>query len=808
MSWRKLLLILEEEVRDNSVHMNEQISQLVQSFIKYLKEPRYQSPLTLPELALLFSNFYKDLNSLVINLYTQSNSVKKQLISSSEYFRIHADDFDYLLAIANYSTSSVKLLKRTDLDAVLQLRVFNYYKFITIVEAIEKAQAELFNSNNTLDEGISLLEKIFKFDQRDIILQEFLNEKLDALKKLKLPFSCFIENDTTNKLTAFFSSISEAGNENITLEKIKQTFVVLIESITPYSKLKAVVEIQKSLIILLSEAYDSDPSNVNNDDIIPSLIYIIIYHVPFNSSDLYLNFTFIKNFVNLIDPYNVDINSFTLNSSPASYTPTDRLNRSLNGKKTFKKNNLFEYLNLKEEEDDTELETSSNIDFFKNDKDLVHYIQTKYLNNGELKFYLTNFEAVLFFLLSVTIQELVPEETTENQLLKCSLHKLVDQELLSHFKFPDGKAIDEFKNQEDISPQVSSRSRSSSLLNTISHKLNDVALSVNRSRSNSSIMNSLKSSSLSLNKESFPSFAGNHETESTHTSPTNSNESNTVDTNHIPSLMMKNILGRFSLVLVPQFRPSIEEQITTTESDNTDNKTEERNKRSSSLMSKMSLDHLRTRSSSIEKQDPDQNGIREHQKKSSITSKLTNGVSDFMTKFNSTTNGSNGTISTLHGNPTKNASNLSIHSFVEGLNNYTDSNVTINEDLSTSNGSSATIQRRPDYRNRTTSLQVMDKWFNNISANNNSNSESQENTVGSTTDDNLEEESVTQIKNLTKYTNKDFESLTMKDLKDLKACYDILCNNLVSKSNIKSDKTDEDEPIDTTDRISSSETSI
>ena len=109
--------------------------------------------------------------------------------------------------------------------------------------------------------------------------------------------------------------------------KSKQTFVVLIESITPYSKLKAVVEIQKSLIILLSEAYDNDPSNVNNDDIIPSLIYIIIYHVPFNSSDLYLNFTFIKNFVNLIDPYNVDINSFTLNSFPTSYTPTDRLNR-------------------------------------------------------------------------------------------------------------------------------------------------------------------------------------------------------------------------------------------------------------------------------------------------------------------------------------------------------------------------------------------------------------------------------------------------------------------------------------------------
>lgn len=804
MSWRKLLQILEEEVRGNSDNLNGQISQLVQSFIKYLKEPRYQSPLTLPELALLFTNFYKDLNSLVINLYTQSNSVKKQLISSSEYFKTHPDDFDYLLAIANYSTSSVKLLKRTDPEAVIQLRVFNYYKFITIMEAIEKAQLELFNTNNTLDEGISLLEKIFKFDQRDIILQEFLNEKLDALKKLNLPFSCFIENDPNNKLTTFFSSISDAGVENSSLKKIKQKFALLNESITPYSKLKVVVEIQKSLIILLSEAYESDPSKVNNDDIIPALIFIIIRHVPFNSSDLYLNFTFIKNFVNLIDPYNVDINSFTLNSPLASYTPTDRLNKSLNGKKPPKKSNLFEYLNLKEEEE-TELESSSNIDFFKSDKELVHHIQAKHLNNGELIFYLTNFEAVLFFLLSVTIQELAPDETAENPLLKCSLHKLVDQELLSHFKFPDGKAMDEFKNQEDISPQVSSRSRSSSLLNTISHKLNDVALSVNRSRSNSSIMNSLKSSSLSLNRESFPSFAGNHEAESTHTSPTNSNESNNVDSNSIPSLMMKNILGRFSLVLVPQFRPNVEEHSITTESDNADSKIEERNKRSSSLMNKVSLDTLRTRSSSIDKQDPDL--IKEHQKKSSITSKLTNGVSDFMTKFNSTTNGSNGTISTLHANPTKSTSNSSLHSFVEGMNNYSDSNVTINEDVIVSNGSSATIQRRPDYRNRTTSLQIMDKWFNNISANNN-NSENQETTINSTSGDNLEEENEIQIKNLTKYANKDFNSLTIKELKDLKVCYDILCCELTSKSKMKPDKSEEGEPIDTADRISSSETSI
>lgn len=795
----ELLLILNLEAKENCENLNIQVSQLVQSFLKYLKEPRYQSPLTLPELATLFSNFYKDLNSLVVNLYTQSNSIKKQLIASSEHFRNHGDEFDYLLAIANYSSPSVKLVKRTDLEAAMQLRVFNYYKFITIFEVVETAQKILFNSNNSADEGISLLEKIMKFDQRDIILQEFLNEKLESLKKLKLLFSCFIENDPNNRLTDFFLTLSDLKNENIILKRIQNEFHVLNKNITPYAKLKSVVKIQKSLIILLSEAYENDPSNVSNDDIIPALIFIIIYHVPFAKSDLYLNFTFIKNFINLIDPYDIDVNAFTLNTSLSSYTPTDRLNKSLNGRKGIRKSNLFECLNLKEDDEET-TENNSKIDFFESDKSLVHYIQHNNLNNGELNFYLTNFEAVLYFLLSVTVEELVPGETTDNQLLKSSLHKLVDNELLSHFKFPNGKAIEEFKSQEGISPQTSTRSRSSSLLNTIGHKLNDVATSVNRSRSNSSIMNSLKSSSLSLNKESFPSFTTNQEAESTHTSPTHSNESNTIDTTTIPSLMMKNILGRFSLVLVSQFRPSIEEQIIDqNEADNNERK--EINSRSNSLLNKASLDHLNTGSSSIENQEQDQNGMKDHHKKTSITSKLSSGVSDFMTKFNYSTNSTNGSVSAFHTSPKKNISNSSLHSFIEGLNNCNDSNGTINEDFSTSNHSSATIQRRPDFRNRTTSLQIMDKWFNNISANNNSNSDYQSNTI----DPSHNTESKDQLEDLMKYNNKTFESLTINELKDLKSCYDILCNELISKF---TSETNEEKNIDTTDKISSSETSI
>lgn len=159
--------------------------------------------------------------------------------------------------------------------------------------------------------------------------------------------------------------------------------------------------------------------------------------------------------------------------------------------------------------------------FFTNDKELISYINQKFLNTGELNYYLTNFEAMIVYLSNMTIAELLSNSETEissdlrnSSILKHPIDKLVDEELLTHFQFPDGELANEMKATENkVREDEAGRSRSSSLLNTISNKINET-----RSRSSS------------LRKEKFPSLP----------TPTEELEENS------GFAMMRNILGRFS----------------------------------------------------------------------------------------------------------------------------------------------------------------------------------------------------------------------------------------------------------------------
>ncbi|CAK7893818.1 hypothetical protein CAAN1_02S08988 [[Candida] anglica] len=772
---------LYQEVHATPSELHPQITQLLHMFVKYLKEPRYQAPLTLEEISRLFEYFYSDLNSLVVNLYTQSNSTKKRLIASSLHFQQHPKRFDYLLAISNYSASTVKLTKRTDQAAMAQLRVFNYYKFATVFETIERAQTKLFSMANGEDD-ISLYEKIFRFEQRDIIFQEFFDEKVTAIKALQLGIECFIED---KKVSEYFQDSSSKPLDLI------EYFQQLSDAITPFAKLKLIVQIQKSLIHQLAvSCFNGDHSLVNNDVLLPSLIYYIVYHLPSQQQyEVYLNFTFVKNFLNLI-PNEIDLNTLTPATFLSSYTPTDKSQkRSTRGKKNF-----FDCLNLNEDDDSTPInepsvasESSESLSrsedqlddyFFPNDKAVIHYIQKEFLNNGELTYYLTNFEAVLFFLSNVTLKELNPSLTTKNELLLQPLIKLVDVELLQHFKFPKGEIEDSPQpenvgsdkidvNVEPLAPPPhpetngSNRSRSGSLFNTISNKINDATHSVNRSRSNSSILNSIKSTT-SLQKELFPSIShtgtggvggamGNGSGGETVDSGLSATSSAPLDANLLENgnSMMKSILGRFGQVSVPQFTTnakSIEDTnpvtLTTTPvvGDTTFTATDENGKK---LNSKESPVHSRTRSSSFDN----------HQKRSSITSKFTTGVSELMTKLNNTNT---------------NTSSLSLHSLTEQ---------TLGDGLQQNNHTiSISPSKRPDYnRSRTTSLQIMDKWFSNISTLGTVPS-SNGNLLGTTIESS---ETPTTLEEITKFQNIEFEALTISDLKVMKQNYDKLCSMIV-----------------------------
>lgn len=441
-----LLSKLEEDVKTNLI-LHPQISSFIQLFLRYLKEPRYQAPLTITELSTLFKKFYQDLNVLTICIFTQSNSTKKQLISHCDYFNENPKVFDYLLAIANYSTSSIRLLKRSDNDALYQLRVFNYYKLLTIFESIHLAELELFQSVS-LGDDICLYDKIFRFDQKDTIYQEFLQEKLNCLRQLNLSFKHFIDQDLGNQ-DKLVNIIDNLTQEDLIL--LQEDLTSLNTEITPYAKLKKIVSLHKNLIKLFSQK-GFENKEINNDLLLPALIYLLVYKLETN--DLYLSFLFIRNFLNLIDSLPIELYQINLY---LSYNPAQE--RTPLSSSKYKKSDILGYLNLQDSQDLPQEQShilSDEFKFFTNDKELISYINQKFLNTGELNYYLTNFEAMIVYLSNMTIAELLSNSETEissdlrnSSILKHPIDKLVDEELLTHFQFPDGELANEMKATEN-----------------------------------------------------------------------------------------------------------------------------------------------------------------------------------------------------------------------------------------------------------------------------------------------------------------------------------------------------------------------
>lgn len=778
----ELIDILANEAKSDVVPLHPQLGLLVQAFIRYLKEPRFQSPLTILELSELFRKFYQDLNTLTINVYSQSNSNKKQLISNSQHLKSCPELFDYLLAIANYSSSSIKLVKRTDPSALLQLRIFNFYKFIITFEMIEKALNMLFNSVNNNHEDVKLFDKIFRFDERDLIIQEFLDQKLLTLRKLKLSIESFIESSpVSNKV----NELDLLNNE--TINQIHHIFLDINNQITPFAKLKVVVEVQKQLITFLSDHLDTE---INNDILLPIFIYLTIYKFSNDTnnnkdSDLYLNFNFIKNFVNLIDPDNIPLVPNSNSVSFGSYNPDTCTIFTHNSTKQIphKLISLFECLNLNADDSN---DTESDI-FFNSDQDLINFMQSHYLNNSELNYYLTNFEAVLFFIQSVTIDELSNVVKTNNPILLKPINKLVDEELMNQFRFPPGKAETkepvEDQGQEsdkslktptlDTTTTQPNRSRSSSLFNTITNRLNDAATSVNRSRSNSALFNRKDSN-------------GGGEF-SIYPSPIIPNDSSGDSSTNLN--MMRNILGRFGLVSLRPSESQFDEETGIADEDGTSgsgngngtingtnattNAPEEHQSKTDRLSPHQSL----TRSSSLETQNISPN------RKNTIASRLSTGVNEIMTKFNAPNN----------------------NIIINPVNNSTSSLKSI-EEMDDQIGDNVNQEKRPEYlRSRTTSLQVMEKWFNNLATNPQQKQvQAQQNQQQhqqqhqnhqplippAKGDDYISDSRTgsvfsTTSKELTKYHNVDFDCLTVLDLRTLKLYYDQLCNEVGVKLETK-----------------------
>lgn len=746
---------------------------LVDAFLAYLREPRYQNPLSLNELASLFQNFYADLDSLVIYTYTQLNTNKRSLLQKSMVFNADQESFDYLLAIANYSTSSIKLVKRSDSAALKQLRVFAYYKLLTILDTVEKAQYDLFSSGNPNDKS-TLYDKIFRFDERDIRMQRLFSEKILVLHNLNLSFSCFCDitdSEEKARLDKFFLTIHM--DQNSTLAKIQNSLRLMNQVRTPSAKLKHIVKTQKLLIILLSAFYDHDTSKVNNDILLPAFIYIIINYLPDNESssqellhpkdeadyDFYLNFIFVKNFLNVIDPYHVDCSLFTLSSSLLAYNPTEK-SRAFSRNDWKSSSNLYELLNLSESNPgkDGEKVSSLEIKELEDDQSLTNHIQATYLNNGEHQYYLTNFEAILYFLLNTPIKELIPEDFVipdaykESTHFTMNLHEIIERTDKRRAQLLPEKPLDDEMSKIIQEEMDGARVRSSSLFDTISSAMSH---SVTRSRSNSA----LKS----------PTREEPHDFEASLTaSPLFGDK-----TDHYGLGRVRNILGRLSSVSSMQVRPPPLDEEADSIITNTDDlgpeTGETRAKRSLSFFDRLSPNHSRTRSGSLETAAAALASTNSSLRRTTLTSKFSSGVTEFMTKISTAAAAAPSTTNLVAPSSTivGHASDASLHSIEEP---------SPFEDHS----------KRPQYGNRSASVQTMDQWFNNISeapaVTNHQPTSSNASNQYTTGDSNYNEGSVfsASFGELTKYQHADFESLTVNDLKIMKGYYDQLCAEIMS----------------------------
>ena len=158
------------------------------------------------------------------------------------------------------------------------------------------------------------------------------------------------------------------------------------------------------------------------------------------TNDLYLSFLFIRNFLNLIDSLPIELYQINLY---LSYNPAQE--RTPLSSSKYKKSDILGYLNLQDSQDLPQEQShilSDEFKFFTNDKELISYINQKFLNTGELNYYLTNFEAIIVYLSNMTIAELLSNSETEissdlrnSSILKHPIDKLVDEELLTHFSF-------------------------------------------------------------------------------------------------------------------------------------------------------------------------------------------------------------------------------------------------------------------------------------------------------------------------------------------------------------------------------------
>jgi len=222
-----------------------QLDELIDTFLKDLRAPKYSKPLTPSQLSATFQEFYQSFHSKT-----------ETFVKGSVYYKKRVSKIEMLTA-----------------DEINEQRNFTRRIEFKIRRYIEIAEEKIC---------VELFDKLFNKFPQDVKINNYLKDKIKIIQKIKgIKYDLLLDVENI-KL-----------NENsIEILEISQQFKELKNFKTPYSKLKVLRKVHS----LINQFIKNQISNefVDGDYFLPLLIYLILI----NKDDLnfYSNFIYIKRF--------------------------------------------------------------------------------------------------------------------------------------------------------------------------------------------------------------------------------------------------------------------------------------------------------------------------------------------------------------------------------------------------------------------------------------------------------------------------------------------------------------------------------
>lgn len=220
-----------------------QLDELIDGFLKDLRAPKYNKPLTPEQLCSTFQNFYEHFHSKT-DLF----------VKGSVYYRKR------ITRIELQTSGEIEEEKKFKRKIEVKIR-----RYIEIAE--EKICVELF-------------DRLFNKFPKDVKTNSYVKEKLRVIKKIKgIQFNTLLD-------------IKDIQLSQPVINEISHKFKELNHFKTPYSKLKVLISIHSSINQFVKTQISNEFAD--GDYFLPLLIYLILINQ--DDVDFYSNFIYIKRF--------------------------------------------------------------------------------------------------------------------------------------------------------------------------------------------------------------------------------------------------------------------------------------------------------------------------------------------------------------------------------------------------------------------------------------------------------------------------------------------------------------------------------